>query len=516
MSTDIRSTHSPDPAALPFEHGYAALPERFFQRIAPTPVAAPRWLAFNAALADELGIEGTLDNDAGLALLAGNHVPTTAMPLAMAYAGHQFGGFVPQLGDGRAILLGELIDVHGARRDLQLKGSGPTRFSRGGDGRAAMGPVLREFVISEAMHALGIPTTRSLAAVASGERVWRERGAVPGAVLARVAASHLRVGTFAYFAARDDADGLRTLVDYAIARHFPALGSSTMPAFALLEAVIERQARLVAQWMQVGFVHGVMNTDNMTISGETIDYGPCAFLDEYAPDKTFSSIDRQGRYAFANQAPVAQWNLARLAECLLPLIGESLRSREDPDIEAATESAVGALERFPALFEQAWLGGMRRKLGLGDEQAGDEALVHDLLAAMHAAGADWTLTFRRLCDESDPAITDSSPDRAPLPRDPVAPRAFLDDWLPRWRQRLAADTRSIVDRTIAMRAVNPAVIARNHLVEAALAAAENEDMRPFESLLAAVRRPFDDGVAQAAFMPPPAPAARVTQTFCGT
>lgn len=419
----------------------------------------------------------------------------------MAYAGHQFGHFVPQLGDGRAILLGELVDVAGHRRDIQLKGAGPTPFSRGGDGRAAIGPVLREFLISEAMHALGVPTTRSLAAVATGDAVWREQP-VPGAVLVRVAASHLRVGTFQYAAARNDIESLRALTSYAIARHYPELDGAQRPALALLRAVGERQAALVAKWLQVGFIHGVMNTDNSTISGETIDYGPCAFLDEYDPGKVFSSIDRRGRYAFANQPAMANWNLARLAECLLPLI--------DDDDDTALDLARAVIEEFPREFQQHWLDGMRAKLGLHSSEDGDEALVNDLLAVMHADGADYTVVFRTLATVAGDTNA-SLHYHADLPTS-----ADFSAWFERWRERCARDPQSAAQREARMRATNPAVIPRNHQVEHALATAGDADLAPFNALLAAVRRPFDEDETTRPYMQPPQPDQRVTRTFCGT
>jgi len=484
--------------ALPFRHGYAGLPERFWQAVPPTRVTAPRLLSLNQPLAAELGIADLLRGDAATSMFAGNLVPASARPIAMAYAGHQFGHFVPQLGDGRAILLGELVDVHGNLRDLQLKGAGPTAFSRNGDGRAAIGPVLREFLVSEAMHALGIPTTRSLAAVATGEKVFRE-GPVPGAVLARVASSHVRVGSFQFFAARGDMDAVRLLTDFVIERHYPALAASPRPALALLEAVSMRQAALVARWMHVGFVHGVMNTDNTTLSGETIDYGPCAFLDEYHPEKVFSSIDRHGRYAFGNQAAVMRWNLARLAECLLPVI--------DAEPEAALPMASAVLDAFPDRFREAWLEGMRRKLGLALAEDEDEVLCQDLLAAMQAVGADYTLSFRALAHAADESSHHAVP---ALPRSPG-----FDAWLSRWRDRLAREG-GTADAATRMRAASPAVIPRNHLVHAALQAAEQGELAPFESLLAAVRQPFDDGPPAHAFMRAPLPAQRIPQTFCGT
>ena len=473
-----------DPRAsrFDFEHTYAQLPAKFWQRVDPTPVKAPRLLAFNDALAAELGVVRGAD---AADVFAGNVVPAGALPLAMAYAGHQFGHFVPQLGDGRAILLGELVDRRGQRRDLQLKGAGPTAFSRNGDGRAAIGPVLREFLISEAMHAMGVPTTRSLAAVATGEHLFRE-GPVPGAVLARVAASHVRVGTFQYFAARRDTDGVRQLADHVIARHYPEAAHAERPYLALLEAVGRRQAALVAQWQHVGFIHGVMNTDNTTLSGETIDYGPCAFLDDYDPAKVFSSIDRAGRYSFSNQPALVRWNVARLAETLLAVI-----------------------DAMPGWSAASWLAGMRAKLGLSTPEDGDEALAKDLLEAMHAVAADYTLVFR--------ALGEAAAGREPegllaLPRSPA-----FDAWRARWLERIARDgTRTPAERAAAMHAVNPAVIPRNHRVHEALVAAERGDLAPFEALLAAIRRPYDDGPGASHYMAPPAPSERVTQTFCGT
>ncbi len=485
--------------SLNFEHSYAALPASFWREVAPTPVAAPRLLAWNAVLASELGLDRASPDGTTIAALAGNGALPGARPIAMAYAGHQFGHFVPQLGDGRAILLGEVIDRHGMRRDVQLKGPGPTPFSRNGDGRAAIGPVLREFLISEAMHALGVPSTRALAAVATGESVMRD-GVLPGAVLTRIAASHVRFGTFQYFAAREDVAALRALADYVVARHYPELAARGDRYLALLEAIAERQAALVAAWMHVGFVHGVMNTDNSAVSGETLDYGPCAFLDEYHPAKTFSSIDRHGRYAFGNQAPVIRWNLARLAECLLPLMAD--------DPAEALPAATAVIDAFPARFEHHWLAGMRRKLGLASEEEGDPGLAHDFLEALQAVEADYTLAFRGLCV----AASGTEPeDLLALPKTPA-----MDAWRARWSERLARDPQSADARATAMRAVNPAAIPRNHRVHAALQAAEQGDLAPFEALLAAVRRPYDDGPQAEPFMTPPRAEERVLQTFCGT
>lgn len=482
-----------------FDNSYARLPEGFRARLAPTPVAAPRLIRVNDDLAQALGLDpDALRSPAGVAVLAGNRVPDGAEPLAMAYAGHQFGNFVPQLGDGRAILLGEVIGRDGARRDIQLKGSGPTPFSRGGDGRAAVGPVLREYLVSEAMAALGVPTTRTLAAVATGEWVLRET-ALPGAVLTRVAASHIRVGTFQFFAARGDVDAIRLLADHAIARHDPAAAAAENPYRAFLEGVVARQASLIARWLLLGFIHGVMNTDNCTVSGETIDYGPCAFLDAYDPAKVFSSIDRGGRYAYGNQPRIAQWNLARLAETLLPLLG--------PDEASAMAAAEAALDGFVAPFQAAYRDGLRRKIGLPAAGEAGDALARDLLERMATNGADFTLTFRLLAAATDPA--------GDLPlRGLFADPGAYDDWAARWRQALASGGIAPAAAAAAMRAVNPAVIPRNHRIEAAIVAAVGaDDFGPFERLLAAVTRPFDD---QPEFEVPPAPAEQVARTFCGT
>src|SRR6201991_3789489 len=375
---------------FPFEHTYASLPENFFARVAPTPVISPRLIKLNRPLAVHLGLDPELlSSPEGAEILAGKRIPEGADPIAMAYAGHQFGHFVPQLGDGRAILLGEVIDADGVRRDIQLKGSGPTPFSRRGDGRAALGPVLREYVVSEAMAALGVPTTRSLAAVVTGESVMRET-MLPGAVLTRVASSHIRVGTFQFFASRGDTDGVKKLADHVIARHYPDIGMAERPYHELLERVVARQAELVARWLLVGFIHGVMNTDNTSISGETIDYGPCAFMDDYNPGQVFSSIDEMGRYAYGNQPRIALWNLTRLAECLLPLFSD--------DQDKAIEQAQFALGEFAEKFAAAYQAGLRAKVGLFTKADGDDALEQDLLDAMTKNQADFTLTFRRLAD----------------------------------------------------------------------------------------------------------------------
>lgn len=481
---------------IDFDNTYARLPSRFYTHTLPTPVPAPRLIRVNQSLARQLGIDPEqLSSPEGVAILAGTTVAPGSEPIATAYAGHQFGTFVPQLGDGRAILLGEVVDRTGMRRDIQLKGAGRTPFSRGGDGRAALGPVLREYVVSEAMHALGIPTTRSLAAVTTGEKVVRER-LLPGAVLTRVAASHIRVGTFEFFAARGDTDGVRVLADHVIARHYPAAAAAEQPYRALLDAVIRAQAELIAQWVLFGFIHGVMNTDNMSIAGETIDYGPCAFMDEYHPSTVFSSIDRGGRYAYGNQPTIAEWNLARFAECLLPL----LKADEQSAIDEATE-ALGA---FAGHFNDAYETGLRRKLGLASAQEGDRALAQDLLKLMMDNGADFTNTFRRL---SDPVTV----------RELFIDSAAIEAWLRRYEQRLSGESTDAAARAQAMRAASPAFIPRNHRVEAVIrAAVDASDFRPFDELLQVLARPFDEQPEFAHYMAPPQPHERVLQTFCGT
>jgi uncharacterized protein YdiU (UPF0061 family) len=483
-----------------FDNTYARLPERFFAQLAPVPVVQPRLIKLNDALAVRLGLapEG-LRSSEGVEVLAGNRVPEGAAPLAMAYAGHQFGSFVPQLGDGRAILLGEILDPAGERFDIQLKGSGRTPFSRGGDGRAWLGPVLREYVVSEAMHALGIPTTRALAAVATGEPVFRDR-VLPGAVLVRVARGHVRVGTFEYFATRQDTDGLRHLADYVIARHYPEAKASDRPYRALLDAVIARQADLVARWLGVGFIHGVMNTDNMSIDGETIDYGPCAFMDAYHPATVYSSIDLSGRYAYGNQPRIAHWNLSRLAQSLLPLL--------DDDADKAVQEAQAAIDAFGDRFERAYLACFLAKLGLAEAQDGDGELIDVLLQRMAESGADFTNTFRALCDAAEGA------DGAL--RVELGEAAAVDTWLACWQARLAQDPGSPNARPAAMRRVNPAVIARNHRVEAALDAAVAGDLGPLDGLLQALAEPWAARPSGDYYTRPPAPHEVVQQTFCGT
>jgi serine/tyrosine/threonine adenylyltransferase len=482
---------------------YVGLPERFFARVNPVPVAKPRLLRFNHALSVELGLDiGGLDAEALAGTFSGNIILPGMEPIAMAYAGHQFGHFVPQLGDGRAILLGEAIDRTGVHRDIQLKGSGRTPFSRDGDGRAALGPVLREYLVSEAMHALGIPATRALAAVATGETVFREE-ALPGAILTRVAASFVRVGTFQYFAARDDVDAVRLLADYVIDRHYPEAKTDPQPYLALLRAVTNGQAALIAAWMHVGFIHGVMNTDNMAVSGETIDFGPCAFLDAYDPAAVFSSIDRQGRYAYGNQPHAALWNLARFAETLLPLI--------DAGADRAVELASEALATFSARFSDLSLAGVRRKLGLSAREDGDAALAEDLLDAMHRNQADFTLTFRRLCDAAEGEEGDAGVGSLFL-----NPREY-DEWAKRWRARMAREPVQPRARAEAMRQVNPAFIPRNHRIEQVITAAvEGQDFEPFAKLSAVLSQPYRSQEGFESYADPPQPGERVDKTFCGT
>ncbi|MDI6653954.1 YdiU family protein [Gluconobacter japonicus] len=478
---------------------YATLPERFSAPLQSRSFQTPLLIALNEPLAIALGLSPEwLKSPAGVSLLSHGLRPDGLLPVAMAYAGHQFGHFVPSLGDGRAMLVGELQDLHGQVWDLHLKGSGPTPFSRRGDGRAALGPVLREYIVSEAMAALGIPTTRALAALATGENVLRETLG-PGGVIARIATSHIRVGTFQYFAARGDLEALHILIDHVIERVYPELATSPNRALALLETVVRRQARLVAQWMLVGFIHGVMNTDNMSIAGETIDFGPCAFLDAYDPGKVFSFIDQNGRYAYGQQPDMALWNLGRLAEALLPCI--------DPDTDNAVKMATEALTGFDDIFGEAYLAGWRQKLGLTTEQKTDTTLISRLLTLMHRNEADFTLTFRELCGV---AQTGETSNFLNIFKDQTPATAWLQDW----QHRLAAETISAEERALAMRAVNPRIIPRNHQIEAVITAAMAGNYAPFHRLTEALSHPFDD--ADDGLDQPPAQHERVRNTFCGT
>ncbi len=476
------------------EHTYTQLPRLFYSEARPTPVPEPRIVVFNQALAEMLGLDpGILKSPEGAGNFSGNALPEGARPIAQAYAGHQFGHFTA-LGDGRAILLGEQITPAGDRRDIQLKGPGPTQYSRRGDGRAALGPMLREYIVSEAMHALGIPTTRCLAVVTTGESVYRET-VLEGAVLTRVAASHIRVGTMQWAAAHNDHEALRALADYTRARHYPELADAPEPHLALLDAIIERQARLIAGWQLAGFIHGVMNTDNMALSGETIDYGPCAFMNAYDPATVFSSIDHAGRYAYGNQPAIAHWNLTRLAEAMLPLF--------DADMDRAIERAMASLERFSDLFEHYWLHGMRAKLGLFTHESDDKALVDDLLAWMKRQSADFTNVFRTLSTRAAAA-------------DATRADSEFSSWYRRLEARRSRQPQSTGDAEDLMRRHNPAFIPRNHLVEEALRAATDErDFTVMEKLLEVLATPYDHESDLPTFNSP-GKDDRSYRTFCGT
>ena len=470
---------------IPFDNSFARLDARFYTKMNPSKVEKPGLIALNTPLAQELGIDpDALGREEGINMLAGNSVPDGADPLAQVYAGHQFGGWSPRLGDGRAILLGEIVADSGARFDIQLKGSGPTPYSRMGDGRAWVGPVLREYIVSEAMHHLGVPTTRALAAVTTGETVVRETP-LPGAVLTRVASSHIRVGTFQYFASQQDFEALETLTAHSISRHAPDASS----ALELLEAVIERQASLIAKWMGLGFIHGVMNTDNMTISGETIDYGPCAFMDKFHPLRVFSSIDQQGRYAYGRQPDMAMWNLVQLATALMPLIG-------------TVEDAQAKIDRFPELFRSAWLAVFRAKIGLQTSEEEDASLVHDLLQRMTDQQADFTNTFRALGSGTA--------------REQFLDPTSFDEWEAKWRERLAREQTVPEDLDSALNTANPAFIPRTHRIEQAIQAAVTGDYAPFHRLNLALSKPFDNQDEMADLTRMPTEEEVVSQTFCGT
>ncbi|AXC51191.1 YdiU family protein [Paracoccus suum] len=466
-----------------FDNSYARLPGRMFARGTPDTVPAPELIALNRPLAERLGLDvDWLAGPEGLAMLSGNAMPPGAAPLAQAYAGHQFGGFVPQLGDGRAMLLGEVVAPDGARFDVQLKGSGRTPFSRMGDGKAWLGPVLREYLVSEFMAAMDVPTTRGLAAVATGETIYRETP-LPGAILTRIAASHIRVGTYQFFAVRGDTEALRALTDHVIARHYPDADGP----LGLLNAVIAAQARTITHWMALGFIHGVMNTDNMAISGETIDYGPCAFMDAFHPETVFSSIDRNGRYAWINQPQIAVWNLAQFATCLIPLMG---------DQDAAIEAATRAVHSFPAVYEAEWLARFAAKLGIATPVEADRASAERLLVIMAEAGADFTRTFAGLADGTA--------------RSEFADPSRFDAFAADWRARVPAPDLALMARA------NPRRIPRNHRIEAAIAAAREGNLAPFHDLYAAVTRPREDRPEWDDFAAAPAPAERVRATYCGT
>ncbi|KIN61258.1 UPF0061 protein [Sulfitobacter noctilucae] len=467
---------------IPFDNTYAALPDSFYTRLEPTSVKDPKLLAYNEDLAELLGIEAG-DLTEAVQVFGGNKIPQSAEPIAQLYAGHQFGNYNPQLGDGRALLLGEVVGRDGIRRDIQLKGSGPTPYSRMGDGRAWLGPVLREYVVSEAMHALGIPTTRALAAVSTGEPIWREQGALPGAILTRVAQSHLRVGTFQVFAHRGETENLKTLTKYAIERHYP----DAEGPMDLLRKVCAAQADLVTRWMAVGFIHGVMNTDNCAISGETIDYGPCAFMDAFNQNQVFSSIDQQGRYAFGAQPGIAVWNMAQLATSLIQQL-------EDRD--AAAEEATEIVHAMPQMLEDGWLKRFAAKIGIADPSKDDTALIEELLALMQTDGADFANTFRALCKGSA--------------RDQFANREAYDAWDESWKNRVSQEA----NPEAVMQTANPAVIPRNHRIEQMIEAAVSGDMALFERLNTALANPFEDTGSD--LTRPPTHQEIVPATFCGT
>ena len=486
-----------------FNNSFVKLGEKFFAKLNPTPVKHPKIVKLNDELSNNLGIDlEMLELEDWASIFSGNQILPGSEPLAMVYAGHQFGHLVPQLGDGRAILLGEVIDNSSIRNDIQLKGSGITPFSRQGDGRAALGPVLREYIVSEAMHALGIPTTRSLCAVTSGEPVYRET-VLPGAVLTRVASGHVRTGTFQYFAMRGDEKAITKLADYVIDRNYPEVKEKQNKYLKLLEKVMDRHAQLVTKWLNVGFIHGVMNTDNMALSGETIDYGPCAFMDSFNKTQVFSSIDHAGRYSYGNQPQIVQWNLARLAETLLPLI--------DKKEDSAVEMAKDIIESYSGRFKEFWLAGMRQKLGLLTSESEDENLIESLLNIMHENEADFTLSFRSLCD----AAFDEKMDKNL--RNLFKDEEAFNKWSNSWRSRLSRESASPEERVNLMRNVNPAVIPRNHRVEHALnAAVENSDYGPFEKLVDVLSSPYEEIKENDEFMLPPKPGEHVLQTFCGT
>ncbi len=477
-----------------FETSYTNLPDIFFCYLDPTPVASPEMVILNHDLATEMDLDfSALTPQEQAGLFAGNRLPSGTSPFAQAYAGHQFGYFTI-LGDGRAHVLGEHVTPDGKRVDIQFKGSGSTPYSRRGDGRAVLGPMLREYIISEAMHHLGIPTTRSLAVVKTGENVLRET-ALPGAILTRIASSHIRVGTFEFAAAQGDKNLVQALLDYTVQRHFPELNKSENKAVALIKAVMDRQADLITHWMRVGFIHGVMNTDNMTLSGETIDYGPCAFMDAYNPNTVFSYVDRMGRYAYGNQPKIAQWNIARLAEALLPFI--------HADIDKAVVHAEEMINQFPDMYQRKWLSMMRAKLGLFGEFKEDSALISDLLDWMQNNHADYTNTFRDLS-------------QAEKPSGELYNQESFENWHTRWQARLAQNTKPLKSSLCLMQSHNPVVIPRNHKVEEALAASHENNFQLLHNLLEALKKPYKNENIPLLYQEPPAPSERVYQTFCGT
>lgn len=479
---------------LNFDNSYAALPSNFYERISPTPVSNPALIKLNEPLAKKLGFDAKkLKNQKGAEFFSGNFIASWSEPIALAYAGHQFGHFVPQLGDGRAVLLGEIINAEGKRFDIQFKGSGQTSFSRRGDGRAALGPVIREYVLSEAMHALGISTTRALAFVTTGEPVLRET-ALPGAIITRVASSHIRVGTFEYFAARGDLEAIKTLANYTINRHYPEFADEHNPYIELLKKVSISQAKLIASWMGVGFIHGVMNTDNTSIAGETIDYGPCAFMDEYDPSTVFSSIDRNGRYAYINQPHAAQWNLARFAQTLLPLLSDN--------IEKSSEIAESIVADFYGIYERYWLQAMVKKIGIHTPKHGDGDLVKELLNIMHQNEFDFTNVFRGLI-----ALLQGSSDHD----------SAMNEWVKRWHDRLHTDRSTKRAQIELMESANPVYIPRNHQVEKAIkAAVDNQDFSVMDKLIKVLEKPYNSRKTYEEYTNLPKLEERVQETFCGT
>ena len=485
-----------------FDNSYARLPKSFFECIKPTPVKEPKLVRFNKPLANEIGLNVIEDNDILSDIFSGNIVPEGSEPIALVYAGHQFGYFVPQLGDGRAILLGEIVNNGGCRFDIQLKGSGQTSYSRSGDGRAPLGAVIREYIISEAMHSLNIPTTRSLAIIVTGELVSRET-LLPGGILTRIASSHLRVGTFEYFAASDNQENLQLLADYSINRHFPNIKKSNLRYQTFLESVCDRQAALIAKWMHVGFVHGVMNSDNTSISGETIDYGPCAFMDSYDPATVFSSIDHHGRYAYGNQPNIAQWNITCLGECLLPLI--------HPDRNKATGIAEEILDSFQDKFRKYWLSGMYKKIGLTQNEPEDINLLEQLLELMKENKTDYTLTFRYLSDAIENDTGNSNFEKQFLSQNKIS------EWLVSWRKRLKIQSASFKKIKMSMQKENPAFIPRNHRIEKAIyEAVDNNDYSYMDHLILLLNKPYQDQPNNSEYMHPPEKPDHNYQTFCGT
>ena len=495
-------------ASMPFQNRFAQLPPQLFSEVQPTAVSNPQWIKFNEPLATELGLDVTsLNTPDAAAIFSGNTLPDAAKPLAMTYAGHQFGHWAPQLGDGRAVLLGDLQDTNGQYREIQLKGAGLTPYSRNGDGRAWLGPVLREYIVSEAMAALGVPTTRALAAVLTGDQVFRE-AAMPGAIITRVAHSHVRVGTFQYFIARNDLPAIEALMLHMISTCYPELSTATNPASALFKAVIIRQADLVAHWQSVGFIHGVMNTDNMAVSGETIDYGPCAFLDEYNPKKVFSSIDQMGRYAYANQPAAAQWNLSNFAQALLPFM--------DDDKDIALSSAQALLDEFPQHYGDAYSKRMLAKIGISEQQNNDMQLLTELLDLMAESEADFTLTFTYLTHYHLTKLKPSASSGVLDPTPYYQPPASLQHWIEQWQQRLMQQSTSSEQQQVLMQQHNPSLIPRNHRIEASIQAAVDNDFEPFNQLVDALKNHYSQKEQYNYLAEAPTKHEMVEKTFCGT